>query len=695
MSSSQYTYDENSETWPYFALSLAALVVIPTTISSIRSIVKHNQSSKRELQKNAKKLDQIKNFSKPYNYDHLQSFNSKFNSKNLYFNLKNLFNLFGIFLIFFLIRYINFKLANTDSTTSGIFDPFEILGIDSKSTEKQIKSHYRKLSLKFHPDKVDKSNLSQDEINKIEQTFININNAYKALTDDVIKENLEKYGNPDGIISVSRGIALPKFLIESQGFLLLIFYFLLIGFIIPFLVTKWWSNVKSYTKKGIHSKTAELFVKKILNYEPLTLMSPKLLISWLSNAEEFKIMFNNRLAPSKIQSLIYSYLDRSISTDKTDELNKLKIVSKLPTLLNGLIDIGSIVRSTDMVVSSITILKSISQAVPILNTQKQQLLQLPNVNFESVKLSNVHTLGKLLSLPKDQQKITLGISDDAKLDSTIEFISKEYPILKLLKAYFAVPGESVVPPNASSHLIIKVLVKSPAHHGNPNTQNFPSSLLHEVETMDSLRDPYKSTKSQPELPTAHSPFFPGTRKSNYIALLLLQKDGKLADPASTYENLSLQNLELSLDEYKSSINALNDNNDLDKNNKLIVGTFKIPLTQPTPPKPGNYQFRIRIFHSDYFGCDLDFPVIMTVEEPKIEEQTDQYEIEDPDEDSLAGVMAQLRGEKVKKSANDSDSDSDSDSDLDSSLEEEEEDWSDINTDTEDEAEPETKPVSKK
>ena len=40
------------------------------------------------------------------------------------------------------------------STTEPETDPFEILGLGVEATEQEIKSAYRKLSLKVHPDRV-------------------------------------------------------------------------------------------------------------------------------------------------------------------------------------------------------------------------------------------------------------------------------------------------------------------------------------------------------------------------------------------------------------------------------------------------------------------------------------------------------------------------------------------------------------
>ena len=46
------------------------------------------------------------------------------------------------------VALLSWKLLNTKSENT-VYDPFEILGIRSGSTEKEIKSHYKKLSKKL------------------------------------------------------------------------------------------------------------------------------------------------------------------------------------------------------------------------------------------------------------------------------------------------------------------------------------------------------------------------------------------------------------------------------------------------------------------------------------------------------------------------------------------------------------------
>lgn len=55
-----------------------------------------------------------------------------------------------------------------------MFDPYKILGVETGATEAQIKSAYRKLSLKFHPDK--------NPAPEAAALFTDISKAYDTLT---------------------------------------------------------------------------------------------------------------------------------------------------------------------------------------------------------------------------------------------------------------------------------------------------------------------------------------------------------------------------------------------------------------------------------------------------------------------------------------------------------------------------------
>lgn len=70
-------------------------------------------------------------------------------------------------------------------------DYYKILGIEKNASEDDIKKAYRKLSLKWHPDKwVDKSEKEQKEA---EEKFKEISEAYNVLSD---KDKRAKYDNP-------------------------------------------------------------------------------------------------------------------------------------------------------------------------------------------------------------------------------------------------------------------------------------------------------------------------------------------------------------------------------------------------------------------------------------------------------------------------------------------------------------------
>ncbi len=96
--------------------------------------------------------------------------------------------------------------VNNSIASAQIFDPFEILGINSSADLSAIKSAYRSLSKTHHPDKGGDT-----------ATFQRINLAYKALSDSTAKDNWEKHGHPDGPQTQTLSFALPDWLLHPEG----------------------------------------------------------------------------------------------------------------------------------------------------------------------------------------------------------------------------------------------------------------------------------------------------------------------------------------------------------------------------------------------------------------------------------------------------------------------------------------------
>lgn len=72
-----------------------------------------------------------------------------------------------------------------------IDDYYKILEVDRSIDQAGLKKAYRKLALKYHPDK----NPGNKEA---EERFKKVSEAYSVLSDDVKRQNYDHYGNPDG-----------------------------------------------------------------------------------------------------------------------------------------------------------------------------------------------------------------------------------------------------------------------------------------------------------------------------------------------------------------------------------------------------------------------------------------------------------------------------------------------------------------
>ncbi|GEQ68385.1 hypothetical protein JCM33374_g2053 [Metschnikowia sp. JCM 33374] len=661
---SEYKYDEGSETWPYFVLALLVFALLPLTYKWLAGVFakdsRGSKSTKGAILLDHKTLD-LPHASLVSKLQFRRTSGRVFNKKFA-----------AVVVGWALVAYI-WKTYAQEVSLSGFFDPYTILDIPYTATEREIKSRYRKLSLTFHPDKIAKD-LGDAAKKEMEEAFIRINLAYKALTDDVTKENLRLYGHPDGPQDISHGIAIPKFLVEGKySSLMIVVYFILIGVVLPLVVGTWWNNVKSVTKKGLYVDTATFFVRQLTDKSPGKVFTPFDILDWVLQADEITLIRQN-LTLDQAKALVLEYLHRNFAGDQ--EAVKLNIVAKLPELIKGFIDIATVFRTPDVVIAAYDLQKAILQASSPVGKHRD-LLQLPFVDQEVVEAQPVKKLGKLLTLTKEESSKVLGIKDPKQLDLALD-VAKKIPLLRVLDASFRVPGETVVTPNSTTHLVVKFLVKSAGLKSCPVIEE---SRLADEETFEDLKNPLRSNEDGPLLPHSYAPYFPRKIASTWEGFIVNQKDAKFiegTEPA-ILDRVDLSNLELTQEQWKEG-----------QEGTVVISTFKIRITVPTPPTEGLFHFRLLLKSNSYFGNDVDIPLELNVVTAPVnmeavkraasQEESDDddsdSDISDPEEDSLAGALAAIRGQKVKKS-NDSAEGDDDESDNESIF-------TDINTDTEDE-----------
>ncbi|KAH7468507.1 hypothetical protein PRIC1_010391 [Phytophthora ramorum] len=108
--------------------------------------------------------------------------------------------------------------------TSGMFDPYEILGVSDSASSRQIKKAFRALGRQLHPDKNLHNPLATAQ-------FARVTKAYEALTNPQSIENYRKYGHPDGPQSMLMNVAFASAFSGTSGSTGSVFVLLYFGLI--------------------------------------------------------------------------------------------------------------------------------------------------------------------------------------------------------------------------------------------------------------------------------------------------------------------------------------------------------------------------------------------------------------------------------------------------------------------------------
>lgn len=144
----------------------------------------------------------------------------------------------------------------------------------------------------MHPDKAQPDASKNETLETINERWVEIIKAYKALTDEEVRNNFIQYGNPDGKQSTSFGIALPQFLItEGNGKYILIVYGALLGVLLPYFVGKWWYGSQKMTKENVLVTSAGNMFKEYNER-----LDKNGVVALLSSGDEFKAILSGHKA---------------------------------------------------------------------------------------------------------------------------------------------------------------------------------------------------------------------------------------------------------------------------------------------------------------------------------------------------------------------------------------------------------------
>ncbi len=138
-----------------------------------------------------------------------------------------------------------------------------------------------------------------------------VSKAFKALTDEEIRNNYIQYGHPDGKQSFSIGIALPKFMVtDGNGKYVLLVYGLLLGVLLPYVVGKWWYGTQRMTKDNVLLASASNLFKEY--QEDITDGG---IVNALSCGEEFKDVLSGSKVDSGLGKIEKLVLQDTVAAD--------------------------------------------------------------------------------------------------------------------------------------------------------------------------------------------------------------------------------------------------------------------------------------------------------------------------------------------------------------------------------------------
>ncbi|OAA58610.1 protein translocation complex component [Niveomyces insectorum RCEF 264] len=500
--SSDYNYDETGQLWPFFVFTLAFIITLPLTYFLVS-----------RAGDPAAVFPRIQTDYRPPHADLVDAERKKYRRQQRRLGLA-----LAVAVGWATMGYMMYLIHYTDAPAAQrVWNPYDILGIAESASERTIRSTYKALSRKHHPDKAKPDPAKNETIEMLNQRYVEISKAYQALTDEEIRNNYIQYGHPDGKQSFSIGIALPKMLIsEGNGKYIVLLYFLLFGVLLPYFVGSWWYGTQSRSKENVLMESANR-----LFHEYNEEIDEAGLVAALSTGKEFDAVLPGDKAESglatiearitaavpetpaakddegsrnsgatapksavttvagmaaadreklanldngvrrKVLALLWAYLGRVDLGDAALERAKFEVAPVANALTRSFTAIALAYGNTVPVLASLKAGQLIVQALP---PKASPLLQLPHVTpavaqaIEGGDDATVHMpIQRLMDLPdakRRQRAVGPGRLTEAQYAQAVA-VARQLPYLRVAKAFFKVTGEKYIIPSSLVSLVVK------------------------------------------------------------------------------------------------------------------------------------------------------------------------------------------------------------------------------------------------
>jgi translocation protein SEC63 len=646
-----------------------------------------------------------------------------------------------------IVAVMAYQFQVTARTIPKIWNPYDILGIKEVSflwrlltktvadyrqsaSEKEIKSHYKRLSLKFHPDKIRPDPAKNQTLESLNDHFVELTKAYKALTDEDIRNNYIQFGHPDGKQSFSIGIALPTWIVsEGNGKYVVLVYALLLGVLLPYLVGTWWYGTQRMSKEKILIESANNLFQEYeeniteggivgalssgveychafkghkadsgLGKVESRILAPGEITTYaagLSASDKTKLEELDGGARRKALALLWAYLGRVELEDSTLDQEKYEVAPIAHDLNNAFTSITLAFGTTGPILASYAAAQNIVQALP---PHASPLLQLPHITPAIAKAiegdARTHlTLQQYMELPeayRHRLSVGKGLLTESEYKTALT-TARQLPRLQVEKAFFKVTGEKFITPSSLVSFVVKGRFIPPGSDKVPEVNELDlEDIDPDEDDLDAIlgrkKKSAKGEKTEDKQvfpPLAFAPYFPRDHSPKWHVFLTDSKQGKIAVPPFTFFAF--------------------DKPIFDENGKPTFNMQTLKAQFQAPPQPGSYTFVMHLICDSYIGFDTKLETTLVVEDAsKALEIPAEEDISEPDEgmfltltpkyefncnnfitDSLAGQMQALRTgaappkKKKKQEVQESSED-------DSNTDEEADETSETDTDTSDE-----------